>query len=213
MTATTRAKRIGVDGLTGSGYTANSTERREAGLHPYAPCGSRSGSWYCVVTKAQSEIQADCELRQQGFATYLPLEAKPGGIVPIFPRYMFAQQTERSPSWGAIRSTRGVTDIITRSGSSDPAVVPIDALSELWAMCEPNGVIYRFVTSAPIKPGDRVTITAGWASGWSGICQKSARERVDILMATLGGRTISVRRDHVAPAGSAPTARVLPQPL
>ena len=53
--------------------------------------------WVLIYTKANEEIKANENLQRQGFKTFLPLIApanknsKHKSLVPVFPRYLFAQ--------------------------------------------------------------------------------------------------------------------------
>lgn len=176
----------------------------------FLPCGSRSGApWYCIQTHPSAELEADWHLRNQGFATYLPQvqtvrQNRQTKIVPLFPGYLFAQITERSPSWGPMRSTRGVATVLVMPGTADPAEVPHAALLEFWRQCEPNGVIYP---SKPIRPpldltGRQVQVTGGPFAALAGICQHSARDRVTILLSIFGRTTaVQVGRSEVKAIG------------
>lgn len=194
MQALTLAEKT-LDAIRPASYARDSTDRSGDSL---APCGSRGGAWYCVHTRPQQEIIADVELRAQGFRVFLPLEARPDRIVPFFPRYLFALPTDDAPTWGAIRSTRGVSGLVMRTGGLVPAEVPQAVIDRLWAVCEPNGVIYPAAQrQAALRPGRSATITSGLMEGWRGIIQQSGRDRVSLLIAEIG-RVVSVPRGSVA---------------
>lgn len=182
-------------------YGNDSTDRGTYRYIPFEPCGSRGTPWICVTTKPLSEIIADVQLRAQGFGTYLPLIAHSDKIVPLFPRYLFAQCTEHSPGWGVIRSTIGTTGVLLRPGASEPATVPVTMLRELWAMCHPNGIIYPpAILAGPMAAGQRVQIKAGAFSGCAGVVFQPGRERVRIMLEVMGGRMVSVPAEAVVAA-------------
>jgi transcriptional antiterminator RfaH len=166
----------------------------------FVPCGSRGGApWYCLQTHHGAELEAEWHLRNQGFAAYLPQfeTIRPNRqtrIAPLFPCYLFAQVTERAPSWGPMRSTRGVSTVLVRPGTPDPAPVLPAALLVLWRQCAPNGVIYpRDKTKArqplPSILGAMVEVEAGAFTSFQGICQQEARDRVAIMLSILGRET------------------------
>lgn len=181
-------------------HTDTRADRRELGLPPYEPCGSRGGApWLCIQTHHGQELIADQHLRAQDFATYLPLEARPDRICPLFPRYLFTQTTTRATNWGAMRHTRGVSALVNRPGTPEPAHVPEWVLRLLWRQCEPNGVIYPGASVIRrINVGQTVQVLDGPFTGWSGICHQSARDRVVLLLGVIGGeRAVSVPRKSV----------------
>jgi transcriptional antiterminator RfaH len=124
-------------------------------------------NWYVAYTKRGQEERALVNLERQGFACYLPLlrrQKVSRGIVtviqePLFPRYLFVRldPDEQNPGWGAVRSTRGITRLLT-FGSS-PATVEPDLVLALQAREETAADVPLFIE------GERVKITAGAFSG------------------------------------------------
>jgi len=167
----------------------------------FLPCGSRSGvPWYCIQSHPGAELEAEWHLRNQGFAAYVPQfetirQNRQTRIAPLFPCYLFSQVTERAPSWGPMRSTRGVSTVLVRPGTPDPAPVHPAALTSLWRQCAPNGVIYprdkaHARPALPSVLGASVSVEAGAFTSFIGVCQREARDRVAILLSILGRETI-----------------------
>ena len=162
----------------------------------FVPCGSRDGApWYCLQTHHGAELEAEWHLRNQGFAAYLPQfeTIRPNRqtrISPLFPCYLFAQVTERAPSWGPMRSTRGVSAVLLRPGTADPAPVLPAALLALWRQCAPNGVIYQRdkakAQSLASVLGATVEVKAGAFTSFRGVCQLEARDRVAVMLSIFG---------------------------
>ena len=79
--------------------------------------------WYVIHTKARQEQRALINLEQQGYQCYLPilnLEKLSRGRLkvveePLFPRYLFISldASRYGQNWGPIRSTWGVSDLVT----------------------------------------------------------------------------------------------------
>lgn len=155
-------------------------------------CGSRPDApWFCIWTKPSQERTALQELRQQGYPTYLPLwlrrvNLRETRIEPLFPRYLFAQPIDGL--WASMRSTRGVSDVI-RDPTGTPREVPTRAVQALLDQCAPNLVIYP-PEPRVIRPGDTaVRALEGPLAGFSGICTKTTRDRVWLLLELLGRPT------------------------
>jgi transcriptional antiterminator RfaH len=87
-------------------------------------------AWYVVHTKPRQEARALENLQNQGFTCFLPtiqvqkLRSQRVQVVtePMFSRYLFIQLDEQDQNWGPIRSTLGVSKLV--SFGSQPAKVP-----------------------------------------------------------------------------------------
>jgi transcriptional antiterminator RfaH len=179
----------------------------------FVPCGSRGGApWYCLQTHHGAELEAEWHLRNQGFAAYLPQfeTIRPNRqtrIAPLFPCYLFAQVTERAPSWGPMRSTRGVASVLLMPGTMEPAQVGDAVMSALWRQCAPNGVIYprdkaQARKTQPSILGAMVEVEAGAFTRFMGICKQEAGDRVAILLSIFGRETtVWLPREGVRRAG------------
>ena len=168
------------------------------------PSGSRSGvPWICVYTKPQLEHQALWHLRNQGFPAYLPLHvervARVEKIVPIFPRYMFAQPLDDG-SWSPMRSTRGVASVL-RTPSGEARCVPQVVIDTLLAACAPNLVIYH--EEVVIKVNDALRVVSGPFSDLVGLCKRTIKDRIWLLLEVMGRPVeVSVSRDSVELVGA-----------
>ena len=131
--------------------------------------------WYVIHTKVRQEVRALENLSTQGYECYLPQirrqKLRRGAIglalEPLFPRYLFIHldASLTGKSWGPIRSTLGVSNLVSFGGI--PAKAPdvfIDSLRE--KIDEIN------VTPKKIyQPGERLLITSGPFAGIEGIFQ------------------------------------------
>ena len=80
--------------------------------------GKKGIIWVLIYTKAKEEKKANENLQRQGFKTFLPLIAATNknseseSLVPVFPRYFFAQINLELDNWTAINSSYGVSHIV-----------------------------------------------------------------------------------------------------
>lgn len=167
--------------------------------------------WYCIQTEPQREIRAMLSINGLGFKTCFPqiervFSQVPGQkartlIVPLWPRYGFAQMDIDNDPWGDILRQPGVATILRLvSGAGRygwPKPVPGGLVEELQARGRAgDGVIDDHSPAfAPIEPGSRVRILDKAFAGHEGICTWSSGERVKLLLSLLGSEvTVSVAR-------------------
>ena len=143
--------------------------------------------WFLIHTKPRQEAIALENLERQGYACYLPMlpteKLRQGKLVtlqePLFPRYLFIQlgQGASSQSWSPIRSTRGVSRLV--SFGNEPARVPVDLVQRLQLhdaeRCQDVQTLF--------KSGDRVLIQEGPFARLEAIYQmKDGEGRVMVLI-------------------------------
>ena len=127
--------------------------------------------WYVVHTKPRQEQRALENLQRQGFQAWLPtieVEKLRRGkltrvIEPMFSRYLFIQLDTTQSNWSPIRSTLGVSKLV--SFGNVPAVVP-DAL--IQALQQADGSRREYL----LKEGDAVQFVSGPLQGLEGILQQ-----------------------------------------
>lgn len=75
--------------------------------------------WYLIQTKPRQEIRAEENLRRQDFDCYRP--QKHGKTEePLFPGYLFIRLDRHMDNWYPIRSTRGVSRVVSFGGEPTP---------------------------------------------------------------------------------------------
>lgn len=124
-------------------------------------------AWYVVNTKPRQESRALENLQNQGFECFLPTmqvqklrNQKVQTITePMFSRYLFIQLDDTTQNWGPIRSTLGVSKLV--SFGPLPAKVPPDFIAFLKE-APPETLERMFV------PGDAVHIGSGPLQGLEG---------------------------------------------
>ncbi len=94
------------------------------------PGSAAQRCWYVVSCKPRQELQAQENLRRQGFEVYLPrLKVRQRrrdrwveSVQVLFPRYLFVHVDRAAQSTASIRSTRGAVGLVRFGG--EPATVP-----------------------------------------------------------------------------------------
>jgi transcriptional antiterminator RfaH len=127
--------------------------------------------WFVIHTKPRQEQRALENLQRQGFSVWLPtidVEKVRRGklthvIEPMFSRYLFIQLDKTQSNWSPIRSTLGVSKLV--SFGNIPAVVP-DALIE--SLRQVSGAQQELL----LKEGDAVRFVSGPLQGLEGILQQ-----------------------------------------
>jgi transcription antitermination factor NusG len=157
---------------------------------------------YCVWTKPNQERIADISLRDSGFETYLPLHvperSRSGLIEVLFPRYMFAWPYSDG-QWVKMLFQRGVAGVLRDIGGK-PRAVPSQAVERLLSQCAPNRVIYP-PEPKTLLAGLPGRVTEGSFAEFTGICSRTARDRVWLLMNVMGAeREVGFARNAVEAA-------------
>lgn len=153
--------------------------------------------WYLVHTKPRQEECALDNLQRQGFQCYLPTlpseKLRQGMLMvtdePLFPRYLFIRlgQGDSAPSWAPIRSTKGVSRLV--SFGIEPARVD-DGLIELLRAQEAS------IQTQPerlFKTGERVRMTEAPFAGIEGIYQMADGKRRAMVLIEILSKPVAVR--------------------
>jgi len=166
----------------------------------FVPCASiPDAPWHCVYTRPHQEAATEARVRQEGAAAWLPLEAvalanRQTRIRPIFPRYLFVQDYR----WMVVRNAGGEEMAsVLRSPAGMPLVVPPRVVATLMAQRGADGII-RPAEPREVDRGDEVEITGGPFASFRGVCSRTARDRVWVLLNVLGSSQIEFKRTAVA---------------
>ena len=114
-------------------------------------------AWYVVHTKPRQETRALENLENQGFKCFLPMmqvqklrnQRVQTVTEPMFSRYLFIQLNDETQNWGPIRSTLGVSKLV--SFGHQPAKVPSEFVEFLQEA--PSETLERM-----FSPGDNVLV-------------------------------------------------------
>ena len=130
-------------------------------------------------------------LRQQGFSTFLPVEAKTlrrkgrfrTELRPLFPGYLFVAFDPGHGPWRAINSTQGVARLVSFGRAPEP--VPLDIVAQLMARCDADS---RLLPPPRFAPGDKVRLADGPLSEFVATIEEIAPDRrAWVLMELMGG--------------------------
>lgn len=107
--------------------------------------------WHVIHTKVREEFRASENLQAQGFDVFLPtcqVQKKSQGkiklvIEPLFNRYLFIKLSDITSNWFPIRSTKGVSELLRFSTSSDPIVLPDPIIDCLKQRCTSEEPLYE----------------------------------------------------------------------
>jgi transcriptional antiterminator RfaH len=152
--------------------------------------------WYLIHTKIRQERIALTHLERQGYTCFLPLiqvekvrrHALQVVEEPLFPRYLFIRLGTGldAPSWGPIRSTQGVSRLVTFGQT--PARVHDLLIDDIRAHSARAERIQR-----RFEPGEPVTITQGPFVGIEAIYQMSDGEGRVMVLFDMLSREVSLK--------------------
>jgi transcriptional antiterminator RfaH len=160
--------------------------------------------WYAIHTKPRQEDHAAEHLRRQEFEIYLPKIKQArrfrqkwrDTIEPLFPRYLFIRLDLGSDNVAPIRSTRGVSKLVSFNGQ--PATVPDPLIDALVESADPeSGLLHP--DEDRFKPGATVTIVNGPLAGLEAIFKAHDGEARSIILLELLGKTqqLKIDRNHL----------------
>ncbi len=153
--------------------------------------------WYVAYTKPRQEEFALSQLLQQDFNAYLPrykILKKPAKNAlnqeiqvvhePMFPRYLFLQQTRQEQAINKAQHTRGIVTLV-RFGV-ELATMPADLIAAIQEF-EQHRNQASFNDISPLKPGTKVTLNHNTPlQGLEGLVQTASSKRVVVLLNILG---------------------------
>ena len=150
--------------------------------------------WFAVRTEVRHEIKASVAIARTGIHVFIPFayrEEKQGKWLVavqdglLFPRYIFIAMRANG-DWGAVTEADGVERVMCcRNRYGEPVPVPVP-YREMRMIRTRNSAGERKIAADRFKPRQAVKITAGQFSGFDGIFDKPARERVRVLVQLFG---------------------------
>ena len=156
-----------------------------------APDSLDTRPWYVCYTKPRQEALAFARLQEQHYELYLPelvSWARQGGqwqrrSQPMFPRYLFVRPAHAQQAIGPIRSTPGVTKLVTFG----PVIACLSAARLRGIQSLVDAAAAR-LPDDPLQPGAAVVFSEGPLKGMSGLVSDVAAERVGVLITLLGSQ-------------------------
>ncbi|MGB5716915.1 MAG: transcription/translation regulatory transformer protein RfaH [Gammaproteobacteria bacterium] len=162
--------------------------------------------WYAIHTKSRQETLAAENLRRQAFEIYLPKIKQAhrnrlkwlDRIEPLFPRYLFIRLDLGHDNIAPIRSTRGVSKLVSFNGL--PATVPEPIIDALIQLSDPDTELLP-PKETLLETGQSVTIVDGPLQGLEAIFKAHDSKRRSIILLDILGKSQQVRidRDHLVP--------------
>ena len=152
--------------------------------------------WVLIYTKVKQEIRASKNLQKQGFKTFLPLivasnkKSELKSLVPVFPRYFFAQLNLSLDNWTSIKSSYGVSHIVMFGEKF--TTIPRSIIKLIQNKLDEEGVYKEEVSRIEFQEGDSVTIKEGRFAGIDAIfLSNKSKDRVRLLLKLLNTTVVS----------------------
>ena len=152
--------------------------------------------WVLIYTKARQEIIANENLKKQGFKTFLPLitptnkNSQFKSLVPVFPRYFFAQIDLELDNWASIKSSYGVSHIVMFSEKFTS--IPNNLIKLIQDKLDKSDIYKQDVSIVDYKKGDKVSIQEGQFEGIDAIfLYKKSKDRVRLLLKLLNTSVVA----------------------
>jgi len=156
--------------------------------------------WYAVHSRPKQEIRALENLQNQGFETWLPMitieKLRRGRLAevtePMFSRYLFIRLDTEQTNWAPIRSTLGVSRLV--SFGNRPAPIADNLIQALRQM--PDRPPERF-----LQAGQAVRMIDGPLKGLEAVYQHADGELRAMVLVDLMSKQHSVMVDmqHLFP--------------
>ena len=149
--------------------------------------------WFVIQFKPNSHYQAIKNLNRQGFKTFLPLHEitsrKASRFVkntkPLFPGYMFVSFDKTDTKWHKIKSTYGVSSLVTFNTSLKS--IPSIFVENLMKRYDSSG---KLLPIKKLKKGDQVEVLNGPFANFIATVEKyEDDQRIWILMDLMGRKT------------------------
>ena len=152
--------------------------------------------WVLIYTKAKQEIKANENLQKQGFKTFLPLITSTNknsgfkSLVPVFPRYIFAQINFGLNNWTCIKSSYGVSHIVMFG--EEFTSISYKIIKLIQEKLNEEGVYKENISRVNFQKGDTLTIKDGRFIGIDAIfLSDKSKDRVRLLLKLLNTTVIS----------------------
>lgn len=162
--------------------------------------------WYAVQTRVREENKAILNLRNQGFAVFLPLykktrrHARKTDVVlrPLFPGYLFVEMDARTDQWHSIKGTFGVVRLV--SSGDAPSPIPPGIVETIMERGDAGGVIQ--LNRRSLQHGERVRVIDGPFAEYEGLFEEMIDENRVFLLLDLLGRKVRAQVPYEALAAT-----------
>ena len=157
--------------------------------------------WYVIHAKPRQEARALENLERQGYEAWLPmltvqkiLRGRVADVTePLFSRYLFIRLDTVQSNWSPIRSTLGVSRLVTFG--NQPAVVPDALIDDLRRL--PSRSPERL-----FQNGQSIRLVGGPLRGLEGIFEQADGEQRAMVLIELLNKQHRIHADlqHIRPA-------------
>lgn len=174
--------------------TPSTHDQVVSGSSPTAP-----EFWFAVQTRSRHEKKVNCELREKGIHSFLPLHREKRRWsdrsqwvdLPMFSQYVFVRVTGNGDSRLRVLQTIGVVQFVGSTVRGTP--IPDEQIEGLRAIVS-NGI--------PIAPheflrvGQRVRIRGGVLEGMEGILSAIRNEKNLVVSVDVIQKSVAIRIDR-----------------
>ena len=152
-----------------------------------------SKEWFILQFKPNAHYQAEKNLNQQGFETFLPLHDTTtrnasrfiNANRPLFPGYMFITFDRAESKWHKINNTYGVSRLITFNSALKS--IPSTFIDNLMKRYDLSG---KLLPIKKLKKGDQVKLIKGPFANLAATVEKyEDDQRIWVLMDLMGRRS------------------------
>ena len=152
-----------------------------------------SKEWFILQFKPNAHHQANKNLIQQGFETFLPFHNTTSRNVsrfinatrPLFPGYMFISFDRTEPKWHKINNTYGVSRLVTFNSTLKS--LPTTFVNNLMKRYDLSG---NLLPIQKLKEGDQVKLLKGPFANFIATVEKyEDDQRIWILMDLMGRKS------------------------
>ena len=162
----------------------------------------RDKNWFLVQFKHKCHFIAERNLKAQGYHTFLPIEErvlyrygkKIATKTPLFPGYLFVEFSLALDNWSGIRSTFGVSKLISQNDK--PQIIPQSIMHGLISRCDENGML---LPPKNMNKGDKIVVrNSAFSKFISTIDQIDSKNRIWVLVNILGRQSrVQVRSEQI----------------
>jgi transcription antitermination factor NusG len=162
-------------------------------------------AWHCLATKPKRESDADKAMLLSGFETFFPRyqmvwRDRQRCIRPLFIGYTFARFDAALDPWTFVvkdHYDREVATVMCDRTTRKPFIMPDRVVDLLRSQMADDGVIYP-AKKRQLEKGDLGKVEGGPFASFTGVCQRTHKERIWMLLNILGHqREVEFRRDAV----------------
>lgn len=145
--------------------------------------------WFCIATKYGQQFLAEAALAENGWHPYFPLHLnrRTRQIEPLFPGYGFTAIDLDDPHWPRIYRTYGVYTVL--GWNRRPAPLPVGVIEDLQARTSARRVVDdpgQTPGASYMAVGAAGSVLEGPLAGFSGVCTRSRRDRLTMLLSLFG---------------------------